>query len=507
VTSPPRFAAPRIPGPPVGDRRWLILSTALGGVFATGVTVTLLSVSLVTIARDLGSTTGTLTWLVTGPMLGAAVVGPAAGKAGDLFGHRRVYLVGLAGCCLFSLLTGFANGPGTLIAFRIIGAALGSFTWPTSLAMINQVFPAEGRAKAMGYWSLVSAGSPVLGVVIGGPAVEAFGWRTIFFAQVPIIAVAALVCARLLPETIRRRGAAFDGLGAVLLAGAALSLILALNLGPRSGWTSAPVVVGGALAPLLAATFVAWERRCPQPLLPLGAFRRRNVAFPIASQMATNMAYTGSFVLTPLLLAEVMGYSEGRTGLLNIARPLAFAMVGPIAGSWAVRAGERTMGVAGSLSVALAMAGLALVRPGTGDVWVVGALALSGMGLGALSPAMTSSLANAIDPADLGVWGAAQQMLNQVGAVTGIQVLRTVQEVTEGRLGLADSYGLAYLVGAGAAAVGLVLALFVSNSRRSRLAVPPEQVPALDLPPDGSPVAAAQGPAVHVGAPVLSAAE
>ena len=117
---------------------------------------------------------------------------------------------------------------------------------------------------------------------------------------------------------------------------------------------------------------MAWERRCPYPLLPLGNFRRRNVAFPISSQMATNMAYTGSFVLTPLLLAEVLGYSEGRVGLLNIARPLAFALAGPIAGSWAVRAGERTMGAAGSLCVAWPWC-LAAVGPGTSDAWVVGA--------------------------------------------------------------------------------------------------------------------------------------
>ena len=460
-------AEPTPSGPPAAVARpWLILATALGGVFATGVTVTLLSVSLVTIARDLHSTTGTLTWLVTGPMLGAAVVGPAAGKAGDLFGHRRIYLIGLAGCCAFALLSGLATGPAMLIGFRIAGAALGSFTWPTSLAMINQVFPAEGRAKAMGYWSLVSAGSPVLGVVIGGPAVEAFGWRTIFFAQVPIVAVATVVCARLMPETPRRRDVSFDGAGALLLAGAALSLILALNLGPRVGWSSSLVVGGFALTPLLAGAFVARERRCACPLLPLGDFRRRNVAFPIGSQMATNMAYTGSFVLTPLLLAEVLGYAEGRVGLLNIARPLAFAVAGPIAGSWAVRAGERTMGVFGSLSVAAAMLGLAAVGPGTSDAWVVGALALSGIGLGTLSPAMTSSLANAIDPADLGVWGAAQQMLNQIGAVTGIQILRTVQEVTAGSAGLEGSYRLAYQVGAGAALVGAVLALFVANSRR-----------------------------------------
>jgi EmrB/QacA subfamily drug resistance transporter len=451
---------------------WLVLAVALSGVFATGVTVTLLSVSLVTIAQDLHSNTGTLTWVVTGPMLGAAVVGPAAGKAGDLFGHRRVYLLGLLGACVFYLLTGFAWSLVSLIAFRIIGAALGSFTWPTSLAIINQIFPSDGRAKAMGYWSLVSAGSPVLGVVIGGPAVEAFGWRLIFFAQIPIIVIALLVCSRLLPETTRHREVTFDAVGAVLLAGTAVCLILALNSGPRSGWGS-PIVLGGfALAPVLLGAFLWWEGRYRYPLLPLGNFRRRNVTFPIASMMAVNMAYTGSFVLTPLLLEEVLGYSEGRTGLLNIARPLAFAIAGPIAGSWAVRAGERTMGLLGAGSVMASMLGLSVVRPGTSDLWVIGALALSGIGLGSLSPAMTSSLANAIDPAELGVWGAAQQMLNQIGAVTGIQVLQTVQAMTVGSAGLGDSYGYAYQVGMVAAALGLVLAWFVRSSRRLQATEP-----------------------------------
>jgi EmrB/QacA subfamily drug resistance transporter len=446
-------------------RPWLVLTTALAGVFATGVTVTLLSVSLVTIARDLHTSTGTLTWVVTGPMLGAAVVGPAAGKAGDLFGHRRIYLLGLGGACIFTLLTGLAWNPLSLIIFRIVGAALGSFTWPTSLAIINQVFSSGDRAKAMGYWSLVSAGSPVLGVVIGGPAVQAFGWRLIFFAQLPILLIAVVVCARMLPETARRRNVTFDAVGALLLAGAAVSLILALNLGPRSGWASPAVVGGFVLAPVLAGAFLRWERRYPFPLLPLKEFAKRNVTFPIASMMASNLAYTGSFVLTPLLLEEVLRYSEGKTGLLNIARPLAFAVAGPIAGSWAVRAGERRMGMLGSGCILVAMLGLSLVKPGTSDLWVVSSLALSGVGLGTLSPAMTSSLANAIDPVDLGVWGAAQQMLNQIGAVTGIQVLRTVQEVTVEHAGLAASYGHAYQVGMASAALGVVLGFFVTSSR------------------------------------------
>ena len=275
------------------------------------------------------------------------------------------------------------------------------------------------------------------------------------FAQVPIVAVALVICFRLLPETERRRDITFDWRGALLLSSGALALILALNLGPRRGWADTVVLGAFVVVPLLWGLFVLWERRCRFPLLPLGGFRRRNVTFPIAAQMATNMAYTGSFVLTPLLLGEVLGYSESHTGWLNVSRPLAFAIAGPIAGSWSVRAGERSLGMFGASCVLVSMFGLSVVRPGTSDLWVVGSLALSGIGLGSLSPSMTSSLVNTIDSRDLGVWGAAQQMLNQIGSVTGIQVLKTVQESTAGD-GLAASYGHAYQVGAVAAVLGVL---------------------------------------------------
>src|SRR5690606_5012841 len=152
-----------------------------------------------------------------------------------------------------------------------------------------------------------------------------------------------------------------------------------------------------------------------------------NFTFPIATQMLGNFAYMGGFILTPLVLQDVLGYGESKTGLVSIARPLLFAIAGPIAGAIAVRAGERNSAMFGVSCIVASMVGLSMIDVGTGALFVAVALGLSGVGMGATSPAMAASLANAVDERDLGIAGAAQQMMTQVAAVLGIQILQTVQ--------------------------------------------------------------------------------
>ena len=165
---------------------WLVLVAALFGLFSVGFTITILSNSIPVISDDLHAAPSTLTWVITGPLLAYAVLGPAAGKLGDVAGSRRVYLWSLLGVAVFAGLTALAWNGATLILFRVLGAGVGAATGPASLAMINKLFPRERRAQALGYWSLVAAGGPVIGVVMGGPIVEAYGWRWIFIAQVPL---------------------------------------------------------------------------------------------------------------------------------------------------------------------------------------------------------------------------------------------------------------------------------------------------------------------------------
>lgn len=445
---------------------WVVVSATLFGLFAVGFTITVLSISIPDIARDLDTTTSVLTWVITGPILAYAVIGPVAGKLADVRGARRVYLLSLLAVTVFAAFTAIAWDAASLIAFRVLGAAVGAAVGPSSLAMINKLFAPHKRAQALGYWSLVAAGGPVLGVVAGGPLVEAIGWRAIFAVQVPMTLLALVVGFLILPETERRKDVKLDLAGSALLAAGVGSLLVALNRGPALGWSNPFVIAGFALCPVLLVIFVLVERRVSHPLIPLRYFKRPNFAFPIANQFFANFAYMGGFIITPLLLQEQLGYGEAKTGFISIARPLSFAIAGPIAGYVTTRIGERSNAVIGSSLIVLSMLGLAMVGATSTDLLIVGALALSGVGMGTTAPAMTAAVANAVDETDLGVVAAAQQMMAQVGVVAGIQILQTVQVAREPTAGGIGSYHIAYLVGAFVAGLGMLAAFFVRSTKR-----------------------------------------
>src|SRR5205807_1368792 len=239
---------------------WWVLWTVLAGLFSVGFTITILAVSLPRIAADLHSDTTTLTWVITGPLLAFGVVGPLLGKAGDIWGQKRMFMLALSLTLVFAGLTAVAWSASSLILFRVLGAGEGAATGPASMALIMMVFRREERVKAMGFWSLVGAGAPVLGVVAGGPIVEHVSWRLIYVAQVPFTIVALLLAALVLPGRDKLQPARvrqpLDVAGVATLGGGVTGLLFAMNRGPVWGWTSPSVAAAFALAPLLLVTFV-----------------------------------------------------------------------------------------------------------------------------------------------------------------------------------------------------------------------------------------------------------
>lgn len=449
-------------------RPWFVLVIALSGLFTVSFTITLLAVSLKSIATDVGTTETTLTWVITGPMLAFGVVGPALGKAGDLWGHKRLYLFSLLGAAVFAGLTAVSWNALSLIVFRIVGAGLGSATGPASMAMIARVFAPSDRPKALGYWSMTGAAAPVLGVVAGGPLVDSVGWRMIFVIQAPLCLVAAVIALLWLPETERATEVHFDVKGAAFLGLGITSLLLALNRGGVWGWTHPVVAAGFVLGPIALVAFVSAERHASDPLIPLRYFKQRNFSAPIANQFFANFAYMGGFILTPLLLEDGLGYRTSHAGLLVVARPLAFAIAGPLAGYITMWLGARFSGVAGALLVAASMVVLATIARGSSDVVIVAGLALSGIGLGISSPAMAATIANAVDESDFGVAGATQQLFVQVGVLAGIQIMQTVQVSQQAARGLIGSYHVAYMAGGVVAVLGAIAALRVEPAARFR---------------------------------------
>lgn len=448
-------------------KAWIILAASLLGVFTASFTITVLTVSLGDIAGDLNSTKSILTWAVTGPSLAMAVLGPIGGKLSDRHGARRVYLISIIGVAVFSAAAVIAWNAPALIAARLLGASLGAAAGPAALSMINRSFPPERRAQALGYWSLVGAGAPVIGVVIGGPLVDSFGWRWIFILQTPIAIAAVVIGFLVLPRSGPGDRHPFDIAGSALLAFGVGLVLVALNRGPEMGWTH-PLVLGGFITgPLLLVWFARVESRTAHPLLPMRYFRRRNFTFPMINQFFANFTYMGGFILTPLLMQDVLGYSTTKTGLVSIARPIAFSICGPIAGYLVIKFGERTIGMFGSIVLVASMLGLAMVTATTGMWWIEGALVLSGIGMGASAPAMIASIANSVDKRDLGVASAASQTVSQIGVVAGMQILLTVQSVRVVTGTDTSSYAAAYQVGAGAAVVALIAAFFVRRTKHA----------------------------------------
>ncbi|GBL20909.1 uncharacterized MFS-type transporter Yvk [Acidimicrobiaceae bacterium] len=220
------------------SRRKATLAVLLSCVFTVSFMITLLVVSLKTVADDLGSTTSIISWAITAPMLAFGVVGPAFGKIGDLWGHKRVFVGGLFVAGVFAMCTAFAWNAPSMIVFRTLSAAGGSALGPAAMAYINRMFDPSERVRPLGYWSFVTAGAPVLGVVAGVPLVAIFGWRTIFLIQAPLCLIGCLIAMWLLGDTERRTNVKFDIKGALLLGVGSVLILLAINRGPSWGFGS-----------------------------------------------------------------------------------------------------------------------------------------------------------------------------------------------------------------------------------------------------------------------------
>jgi EmrB/QacA subfamily drug resistance transporter len=452
------------------DRRWAVLAVVLSGLFTVAFTITVLSNALDRMATEFGTDRATMSWTITAPMLAFGVVGPAYGKLGDLHGHRRVFIFGLVGAGVFAACTALAWNAASLIIFRGLSATAGSATGPATMAYINQMFGPLERVKPLGYWSFVNAGAPVLGVVVGAPLVEQFGWRIIFIVQTPLCLAGAAVAFFLLPETLRRPGSSFDFRGALTLGIGASMALFAVSQGNRWGWGSSRFLVMFGIGAASLIAFLLVERTAPAPILPLPWLRRRNLVATIVSQSLTNFAYMGGFIMTPSVLQQGLGYSESASGATLVARPLAFAIAAPLAGMVTMRVGERSSGVIGSTAVASSMVLFALVTPSTSGWYIVLALALAGIGLGVALPALTSTVANAVDERDLGVAGALQQLAAQIGAVAGVAVMETVRASARassaGAGSVLDSYSTAFWLAAVMAGLGAMAASWVRSTLR-----------------------------------------
>ena len=447
---------------PTYPRRLLLV--VMLAVMGFGSLMTIVTVSLSEIAEDLDSSRATLGWIITGLMLSMAVATPLAGKLGDILGHRKLFLWGLLAGVVATALCGLAWNAASLIAFRVLFGLTGAMVMPNGMALMMQAYGPQRRATAMGWFQFAMTGAPTIGLVVGGPLIEVIGWRSIFLIFAGVSFVACVVGVFVVRETPRQGGASIDYLGAATLGAGVLGLLLAVT---RIGtvldgdtvlglFTDPQFLAFAAIGAASLVAFVQVEQRAPEPMLQLRYFSRRNFTAPMLSSAFMQFAYMGGFVVTPILLADVYGWTVGSTALILAPRPGAFSISSPIGGYLASRWGERRPIILGALAMVVSMVAFTGASGGgnVGLALIVAGLVLSGVSAGISQPGVASMVAGAVDQRDLGIANGMSQQMMFIGIVSGIQVMLVLLGDAPGT----SDFVRTFVVGGIVAALGLAAA-------------------------------------------------
>ncbi len=438
-----------------------LLITVIGGLIVFSSSMTIVSASLPTMADDLGSTESFLSWAVTGLFLVMAVGTPVLGRLGDVHGHRKVFLAGSLVLCLGTVLCGLAPTALAFVAARMVVGLGIAATMPNAMALIMDAYPAHRRSEAMGWFQMAMTGAPVIGLIVGGPLIDLFGWRILFAILAPISFIGFSAAAKVIRPSTPGTAMPVDWYGAATLGLSTLGLLLFLQRGSSTSFSD-PLALGlavGAVASLGA--FVVVERNVTAPMLRLDYFRRRNFTGPLIAQPLSQFAYMGAFLIAPLLLDELFGYSVAAISLVLLARPLVYSVFSPVGGRLASTVGERPMILAGSVLMVLSMVAWVFAAHWVDLRLIIVGLVLSGLAMGLASPSYATTMAAAVDDGDLGIANAMGTTMMNIGMLTGIQTMFVV--LGDGRS--PDDFATVFAVGAVVTSLGLVGGAMVTSSR------------------------------------------
>ena len=458
--------------------RWLALVVLSLGVLMIVLDTTIVTVALPSIRADLGFSETSLVWVVNAYLLTFGGFLLLGGRLGDLFGHRRLFLLGITVFTLASLGGGLAHSQGLLVVARAVQGLGGAVVSVVSLSLIMNLFsePNE-RAKAMGIYGFVCAGGGSLGELLGGLLTDALNWHWVFLINLPIgIAVYALSLALLPKARDQANGAGLDVAGAITVTGSVLLAVYAIVNGREVGWTSVRTLGLLGTAMMLLALFIAIEARVRHPLMPLGLFRRRNVAAANSVGVLWAAAMFAWFFISALYLQNVLGYSPLQVGLAFLPADLIMALfsVG-LSARLVMRFGQRLPLATGLL---LSAVGLALFAhapiEGKFLAHVLPGMALLGLGAGlAFNPLLLAAM-NDVDPSESGLASGVVNTAFMLGGALGLAVLASLAVARTDRLAAAglvsiaalnEGYRLAFLISAGCALAAAVLVMVLMRAR------------------------------------------
>jgi EmrB/QacA subfamily drug resistance transporter len=448
------------------DDRWLALAVLCAGMLMIVLDATIVNVALPAIQRDLGFSQSTLAWVVNAYLIAFGGVLLLAGRLGDLLGRRRIFLIGLTVFTFASLACGISGSRETLIAARFVQGIGGAMTSAVILGMIVTMFtePRE-RTRAISLYSFVAAAGASIGLLAGGVLTEALDWHWIFFVNLPIGIVTAILSLRLLKDDEGLGlGTGADVLGAVLVTGALMLGVFTIIRTSDVGWTSIETVATGTASVVALVAFFVREASTANPLLPLRMFRSRAVVGANAVMLLLVAGFFGTFFIGSLYLERVLRFDALSIGLgflpvsLGIGL-MSFAFAEPLI----TRFGHRSV-LRGSLAlVFVALAWFARIpADATYFVDVAPSLTLIGIGAGLGFPAIVGLAMSGATSADAGLASGLVNTTRMVGGSLGLAVMASIATSGGAALTAAGADGAAALTGGSQQALTFAAALIVA---------------------------------------------
>jgi EmrB/QacA subfamily drug resistance transporter len=408
-------------------RRWAILLVLCVAVFITVLDGTIVNVALPSLARELDASTRELQWVVDAYLLVFTGLLLAAGGLGDRYGRRRALLLGLV---VFGATSAFAGAAGSsieLIAGRALMGIGAAFIFPATLAILTNTFTDPGeRAKAIGVWSAVAGVAVAAGPIVGGWLLEHFWWGSVFYVNVPIVALAFIGVWKLVPESRDDAAPALDRRGVLLSIAAIGTLVFAIIQAPEWGWISAPTVLCFAVAVVLIGTFIRWELRTAHPMLPVRIFKNRRFSAASASITAAFFALFGFVFLITQYFQLIRGYSPLEAGLRMLPVALSIAVASVVAPRIVTRLGTTVVVTSGLVSMAAGFVWVSTASAVTPYTEIVGQMILLGVGLGFTTAPATESIMGAVSLGKAGVSSAVNDTTRELGGTLGVAIVGSV---------------------------------------------------------------------------------
>jgi EmrB/QacA subfamily drug resistance transporter len=451
------------PSPPPGSR-WLILLPIGVGTFMSALDGSVVNTVLPLLRNELRTSVAGVEWVMTVYLLVVSALLLGVGRAGDLYGHKRIYITGFLLFVVGSALCGLASSVEMLVGMRGVQAVGAAMLYANSPAILTKSFPAAQRGRVLGAQVTFTYLGLTTGPSLGGWLASVLGWRSIFYINVPLGVLAVALALRVI-EDDRPEGKVekFDFAGAALFTSGLVALLVALNQGHAWGWGSTRTVLLLAVAVSLLAVFFFVERGRTNPMLDLTLFRSRVLTASTVTALLNYICLYSVLFVVPFLLIQARGLDTRRAGLVMTAQPIVVALVTPFSGTLSDRIGSRTLAALGMLVLAAGLVLLAVAAGSAALAPVAGALGVVGLGIGLFVSPNNSALMGAAPRQRQGIAAGILATARNVGMVLGVGLAGAVFTTVIARSGSGDAVirgaQASLFVAAAVAACGVATAL------------------------------------------------